>query len=286
MKKLDNACVALCVESIDNTSSELENAIYEMSKKITILIGSNNFRGEAADNAKAYLQDAAMNIVAGSLNVLQELTDAADEMKKIFLDYESDAEGVVSEKRLTTVQNDLANTYKAGFDDILSEISPILTKAANYISTTSLSSKDVKDAYDDGDTHLTKMNENLSTADTDAKKKLDDVLAHLFNLRAMIQSYAGTRNNEGDIDYSKVASLTTYYKEDSKNLDAKRKNDPFSYHAGTVSAWEVEGGIGRKKDLYAYGGNQVFTAGGMVQTHDLSVKTKGEASVAALYGGF
>ena len=127
MKKLDNACVALCVESIDNTSSELENAIYEMSKKITILIGSNNFRGEAAYNAKAYLQDAAMNIVAGSLNVLQELTDAADEMKKIFLDYESDAEGVVSEKRLTTVQNDLANTYKAGFDDILSEISPILT---------------------------------------------------------------------------------------------------------------------------------------------------------------
>lgn len=255
MKQLHNATIIENVKSLTEVGETLQAVMYGQYKNAYMLSLSNNYTGASATACKNYITNVTINILNGFFNVIEEMTETLSQVKQIFLDYESDEEGIVDTDTLENVDVDISDVYKQSFQNLMEEVDGVLQKAAKYITLTKISEPEVNNAYAVLEDKVTQINDDLLTADTQAKDKLDILLGHMTALERMIDGVGQIIDAENHIDYDRVSDLMvsdSFYQEETGTLEDIRKEDPFSYYANGGSGREKQWATGAYQDVYAY----------------------------------
>ena len=289
MKKLDNAVLLKNVKSIETVDQSFKEEIYEVIKKIIVLVNSNNFRGSGAESAKQYLSDVTTNIYVGCINIAEEMTEAINDYSQSFLDFENNKRGIISSDALDYSKKTTNNPHKKNYESLMDIVDGHLGIAAKYVRTKDVKRSLVTDSFIATCDELDTIYDDFDTADKNAIDVLADIKAHVSSLIKMADSLKTVVSAKGNVEYSKVHGITSndsFIKEDLSRYEQMQRDDPFSYYAGTANVWEKRGGRGVLEDVYVEGGAEFLTASGSVRRSKRAILTEGRADFFRADGSF
>ena len=156
--------------------------------------------------------------------------------------------------------------------------------AEAYIDVQDLSVDTVNDGYENCDTKIQSIRDDLYAVEEEAVKAADDLYDRITKLKTFITSMMnfcynedGTLNTD-NLNY--IDSQDWFYQAGNVALYMKLQEDPFAYAAGETTLAEDQWSVGLCSDVYAYAGYQFLSASGEAGVENNTAFAKGK--VAAL----
>lgn len=292
MPRLVNKELSEIVDQLSSYKEKVSESFYEQYKTALVLSKTINLRGKAGDALKQYINVSHINLTQKMINVADELLQAAEKVKTDFSEYESFANGVVGSGTLDKVRDQMKRTNEQ-FSDIDEQAGQLMYRAEEYISTTSLSSGKVTDAYSNIYDQLEKTKSGLEDTDSSLTASLETVANRVGDLQTQIFALSETYRDDHGIKYSKLNEIPSqkwYSAEANHAFKDMQEDDPFSYHAGHASMAEGQWVAGTSDTNYitasgyAVGAEGEFTKSGRLFSKENPLTMEGAGSAAVLSG--
>ncbi|MEI3612686.1 T7SS effector LXG polymorphic toxin [Pseudogracilibacillus sp. SO30301A] len=290
MPRLVNDELTKLVEQLTTYKENLSLSVYEHYKTALVLSKTINLRGKAGDVLKEYINVSHINLTQKIINVIAEITEVAEKMKREFSNFESASYGIVGSGTLDNVHKQMKRMNDR-FTDIDDTAGQLLYKASEFISTTSLGTSDVTTAYTEIFDHIKKTKTGLEETDSSLKADLDHLITRVYELQTHIFELSETFRDKNGIKYSKLNEIPNqewYTVENNHAFQEMQDDDPFVYHAGHASMAEGQWVAGTSDTNYiaasgyAVGAEGELTKSGTIfsKTNDpFSIDGQGEAAL-------
>lgn len=284
----NNGSLVVDIESLEKICSDVStqsNKIienyYEQFKKLYILSNSSYIKGDYADALKTYLQKGIINLNSGIMDVVAAIQAELEICYKNILEIESDNRGVISEERITSINNFL-NEIKNGYAYTEGEIFGHLCEASSYIPTSDVPLDDVKQAFDWTGLAFFDICNSIEQFDQFVLLAANAMYDRIINLKNQVIS---VRNNCYSGGYLNL-NCGTWLDDINNNpqlptvaLDNMKKEHPFDYVSDGVCVSEDQWVAGLSTDTYAYAGYSLLSASYEKGYGDNSAFIKAKASV-------
>ncbi len=284
---LDNNKVVSLYEKTKGYEAKVLEALYAQYKNAYKISLSNYFRGDAADSFKNYITDGAINIITGMMDVSSEMTAIIGFFTEVFSQYESSQDGKVSESALDYIGRTL-KAKESTFSSAEGELNAALRQAARYISIKGLGLNSVHSSYDKTNKDLTKIREDLYSADDEALKNAEKLLERIRDFKSLIENTMGhCYKDDGRLNVNNIGSVKSqpwYNKSSNLALHLMLQEDPFAYSAGEVTVAEDQWAVGLTSDVYAYAGYSFLAASYEAGVEDGAAFVRGKAALAEANG--
>lgn len=260
--------------------------IYNQYKEGYLLTMSLNFRGGSSDDFKNYMANVPLNFINTFLNISEEMKATLLDVNKTFLEFESNADGIVGSGTLKNIRTDISKS-KDEFNNLSDEITKVNSKASEYISLTSLSTQDVLGTFNKIETSLVTYDTGLNEANAGASTKIQSLSDRINEFSDAINKISNDYHTSNGIDYSKVAGLSNeswFKQEKSDYLKKLKTKDPFAKSIATDASFEEQWAVGLASDTYAYGGVRILGYSYENSLINGKVINKGDASVLDMVG--
>lgn len=232
MPRLVNEEIEQMLLDVKKDSENASDALYNQFKAMTKIVGTGSFSGGGADAYKQYINNVQINYINKFLNLTQDVVDTINEIKTLFLSFESSNSGIVGSGTLTDVKDGL-NTYQNQFSNLVSEIESLNNQASQHISIKKLSSHEVENDYQDTKSKIEEIKEKLSSTDSEALSKVNTLKQDVLELSNIISTISNEYHQKnGRIDFDKAAKISdaSWYKIAPPTALMKKANgDPYSY---------------------------------------------------------
>ena len=284
---LKNESVIGLYDQVSSYEGTVQDALYSQYQSAFKISVTNYFRGTAADAWKNYMTQGAINIIAGLLDIVSDLTMIIQLFAEAFYQYECNHTGHVSESALDYIEETL-KTKRDIFDQNIPELNAALNAASQYISTTSIRTNMVDTGYDSTGNQLKEIRSNLYSTDSEAAKTAGELFTRISEVKTLIQNIMShCYKEDGSIDEDGLASLGTqswYSTCGNTALYLLLEEDPFEYCAGEVTLSEDQWAAGLCSDVFAYAGYSFLNASYEAGVEDGTAFAKGKASVLSMNG--
>ncbi|OFR47015.1 T7SS effector LXG polymorphic toxin [Streptococcus sp. HMSC062H02] len=253
--KLDNSKIS-SIETLGSKAyTNLETQLYNVNKSLTVLTKSLNFKGQGAEKYKAFMQDNSVNATYILLQIGKDLKNYIENIKKGFLEFESNETGKVSSSRVEDIKTSFGEILKSVSVDIEDLVSNE-SKAAEYISVKSTNTNNITDGFSTIDTNLETVNSDFKTKDDELSKGAESILTSISKLDKMItnilNNYVTPSGKYNEAKFKKLKQENWYIEGNASVFDEKQKKDPYVYDTAYFSLANGQLAKGWGKDYYAY----------------------------------
>lgn len=257
MVLLNNEEVENLATQASDQAAALEDLFYTQFKSADTLTKTTSFRGAAADSYKQYIQLSTVHHINMFINIVGEIKTAIEEIKSIYLGFESDTNGKVdtvdlesAEGKITTEQSNVAH--------ITDRVETLNTEAAEYIPITNSQSTDLDTDFQAILVFFSETTTNFTDADSDALAKAETIYERIQELTTSIKNInENYYDSQGNIALDKVANIPNepwYSQEPTTTLMGIMDEDPYHYGAGADAVAEDQWAVGYATDTYAMAG--------------------------------
>lgn len=271
----------LAAQAIDQATA-LEELFYTQFKSADVLTKTTSFRGAAADNYKQYIQLSTIHHINMFINIVGEIKTAIEEVKSIYLGFESDTSGKVdtadletADQKVSTEQNDVAH--------ITERVETLNNQAAEYIPITDIQSTSLDTDFQAIRVFFSETTTNFTDTDTDALRKAEGIYDRIQELKTSIHNInENYYDSQGAIALDRVGNIANeswYTQEPTTTLMAKIDEDPYHYGAGTDAVSEGQWATGYATDTYAMAGYSTLGYGYETSVNNGVYSASGEAAV-------
>lgn len=284
MPRLVNDEINELVEKLRNYQDRISTAVYEQFKRSLVLSKTHHLRGKTGDAFKEYMEIVHIQLAEKIINIVHELHDAANQMRMEFLNYEKNEKGIVGSGTVENVKQTIENTGRT-FAQLDTKSNQLLSRAAEFISTTKLPTESVSNSYTKVLNNIEKTRTGLDENDTKVASNLNKVKARVEQLFQQINDLSENFRDKSGIDYSKIDAIKEqdWYTVESDGAFAKMvEDDPFIYNAGHASVADGQWVTGIDGDIYFAATGYALGAEGYYQREGYAIDTAGE--FAALKG--
>ena len=284
----NNGSLVVDMESLEKMNSDVfaqSNKIienyYEQFKKLYILSNSSYIKGDYADALKTYLNKGVINLNSGIMDVLAAIQTELVTCFKTFMGIEADNRGVISEERITSI-NDFLNEIKNGYANTEGEIFGHLCEASSYIPTSDVPLDDVKQAFDWTGLTFFDICNSIEELDKFLLLAANAMYDRIISLKNQVISVRNNCYSGGYLDLN----CDTWLKDVNNNphlpnmeLQIMLNEHPFDYVSDGVAIAEDHWTAGLTTDIYAYAGYSLLSASYEAGHDENSAFIKAKASV-------
>ncbi|GAF65091.1 hypothetical protein BTS2_1989 [Bacillus sp. TS-2] len=253
MQRLVNEELRELKSKVSEYKEAISEAAYEQYKTSTMLANTNSLRGKTGDSFKEYVNIVHLNLTQKMINVAEEIQQAVEKVESTFLDYESMGSGIVDSTTLERVVEKIEQS-KGDFYDLQGRSTFLMSRASEFIATTSLPNFAVTSAYRDSEDEIKGHKDDLEAADTRAKNDLNNVESRVQSLEEQLKDLQTVYRGEGGLAYDKIDQITKenwYSNENTGAFAAKLEDDPFSVDRSKHSEHEGQWVAGVNGDYFA-----------------------------------
>lgn len=293
MVLLNNEEVENLATQASDQAAALEDLFYTQFKSADVLTKTTSFRGAAADSYKQYIQLSTIHHINMFINIVGEIKTAIEEVKSVYLGFESDTSGKVDTADLETAEQKV-NTEQSDVAHITGRVETLNTQAAEYIPITDIQSTSLDTDFQAIRIFFSETTTNFTDADTDALTKAETIYDRIQELKTSINNInENYYDSQGAIALDRVGNIADeswYTQEPTTALMAKIDEDPYHYAAGTDGLYEDQWAAGYATDTFAAAGYSGYSYGYETSVDNGVHSASGEASyfdgsASAEFGG-
>ncbi|MFD1850864.1 T7SS effector LXG polymorphic toxin [Oceanobacillus bengalensis] len=280
MPRLVNEELSELNEKLKTYKEELSTAVYEQYKTALVLSNTNNLRGNTGDSLKNYINLVHINLTQKIINIASELTEAMNLMEQEFINYENNKSGIVGSGTLGDVKESVQDARNK-FDDLHARSGSLLSKASEFIATTSLPVGMVNSSYSSVIRKVNDTKTGLEERDSKVSADLRSVKDRIESLKQQIYDITNGYHGDNGIDYSKVSNIQSeawYSNEGKAAFNQMLEDDPFRNDAGHASVWEDQWVTGHNQDIFIAADASALSATGSTTVSDGNTRYEGNAS--------
>ncbi|MBM6614782.1 hypothetical protein JTF06_07740 [Desemzia sp. RIT804] len=257
MALLNNEEIENLATQATDQASALEDLFYTQYKSAYVLTETTSFKGAAADSYKQYIQLSTIHHINMFMNILEEIKTAINEIKEIYLGYESDSSGKVATDDLETAEQSVAREQR-NVSTITSRVETLNTQAAEYIPVTDIESNTLDTDFQAVLVFLTDTVYELSETDDTALATAETIYERIQDLTNSINNISENYyDSQGAIVLDRVGNIRNepwYETEPTTAIDNKLVEDPFFYAADSQAVGAEQWAAGLATDTYAAAG--------------------------------
>ncbi len=286
MARLINEEISEMKEKMANYQDTVSQVAYEQFKTATVLANTLSLRGTTGDAFKSYMNLVHINLTQKIINIAKEIRQAVDQLETVFLEYESHASGKVETDTLDRIKEKVQNSNTA-FDALDARSSNLLSRASEFIATTSLPSSTVQAGYSSTIRQLDTFKNDLNQTDSRAVSDLQSVVERVETLKQQIADLSTVYRNQNGINYDRIGNITSeawYSNENNAAFATMLEDDPFISETTRHTFYEDQWVAGVNGDVFASYGHELFYAQGSHKVEDGSTAFQGEAGIYQGHG--
>lgn len=257
MVLLNNEEIEHLATQATDQASALEELFYTQYKSAYVLTETTSFKGAAADSYKQYIQLSTIHHINKFMNILEEIKTAINEIKGIYLGFESDSKGKVATDDLETAEQSVAREQR-NVSAITDRVETLNTQAAEYIPVTDAQSNSLETDFQAVLVFLTDTAYELSETDDTALATAETIYERIQDLTNSINNISENYyDSQGAIALDRVGNIANepwYETEPTTAIDNKLVEDPFFYTADSQAVSEEQWAAGLATDTYASAG--------------------------------
>lgn len=281
MARLINEEISEMKEKMANYQDTVSQVAYEQFKTATVLANTLSLRGTTGDAFKSYMNLVHINLTQKIINIAQEIRQAVDQLETVFLEYESHASGKVETDTLDRVKEKIQNSNTA-FDGLDARSSNLLSRASEFIATTSLPSSTVQAGYSSTIRQLDTFKNDLNQTDSRAVSDLQSVVERVETLKQQIADLSTVYRNQNGINYGKIGDITSeawYSNENTAAFADMVEDDPFVSQTTRHAFYEDQWVAGMNGDVFASYDHAALFAEGSHKVEDGVTTFQGSAGI-------
>ncbi|KYG26017.1 T7SS effector LXG polymorphic toxin [Alkalihalobacillus trypoxylicola] len=286
MQRLVNEEIRELKSKVSEYKEAISEATYEQFKSSTVLANTNSLRGKTGDSFREYVNIVHLNLTQKMINVAEEIQQAIEKMESTFLEYESMGSGIVDSTTLDRVVEKIEQS-KGDFYELQGRSAFLMSRASEFIATTSLPNFAVTSAYRDSEDEIKGHKDDLEAADTRAKNDLRNVESRVESLEQQLKDLQTVYRGEGGLAYDKIGKITNekwYSDENTGAFAAKLEDDPFSVDTSKNSFYEDQWVGGINGEYFGSYDHAFLNYESSTVVKDGNTRHEGSASVFELNG--
>lgn len=264
MALLNNEEIENLATQATDQATALEELFYTQYKSAYVLTETTSFKGAAADSYKQYIQLSTIHHINKFMNILEEIKTAINDIKGIYLGFESDSSGKVATDDLETAEQSVAREQR-NVSAITTRVETLNTQAAEYIPVTDAQSNTLDTDFQAVLVFLTDTVYELSETDDTALVKAETIYERIQDLTTSINNISENYyDSQGAIALDRVGNIANepwYETEPTTAIDNKLVEDPFFYTADSQAVSEGQWAAGLATDAYAAAGYEFLNYG-------------------------
>ena len=268
-------------EKLKTYKEELSTAVYEQYKTALVLSNTNNLRGNTGDSVKNYFNLVHINLTQKIINIASEITDAMKQMEQDFINFETSTNGIVGSGTLDDVKESVQEARNT-FDALHARSGNLLSRASEFIATTSLPGDAVSTSYTNVISKVSDTKTGLEENDSKVSTDLRSVEERVESLKQQISDLTNSYRGSNGIDYSKVNNIQSeawYSNENKAAFNQMLEDDPYRYDAGHASVWEDQWVTGQNEEIFMNADASFLNATGSSQLADGNNRYEGNVNV-------
>ncbi len=260
MAVFSNQELSAYCKRVDDYAKQLQKDLYAQYKLAYSMVQSPNFRGQAANAYKEYIDKAAIYFLNRILDLSRDLQNLCQDFKKAFLQVEPDAEGVVSDAVLALVSREMTDKRR-DFDALINNVYNIHARAGHLVSL-QVDPSGVTTDYVSADKHFSELAQKTVDTDRDMSAQVSAFCQAIETLRksmteALTLCYDGIRLNAFNV---KTIDKQDWYKPSNGDVLLEQwSDDPFVYSYKQGAVWEDQWAVGIDEEEYAMMGASVLS---------------------------
>ena len=238
-KYLNNPEIEAQVSSVDGQVAGAQEVTGTVHKAAHTISDCTRWKGNGADSIKGYINNGAVNVAGGVMELISMLNQVGQTLKADWLGYESDASGKVEQETVENLKEDQQN-QQTSWNGFVPSMEATKSRGEAHTSMSDLQTSGVDDAFTKLLEKMDEVLEELVSTDASAVTDPEQLLADINAVQSQITSTMNYLYQGGNIpDYGTMMSRV----EDLKNQDfySKLPNHSMWVHLMNNPYFPVDG---------------------------------------------